>query len=93
MRLIHLPCALEPAQQLGVEFCKHKCVGSTGRLPVLLQVIQLAEYRAQLYEYLKSRMAAIAPNLTVSCACRDNNVAVQRPARWEPPYSTHMQPP
>lgn len=29
------------------------------------QVIQLAEYRAQLYEYLKSRMAAIAPNLTV----------------------------
>eukprot|EP00891_Asterochloris_glomerata_P000764 jgi/Astpho2/764/e_gw1.00016.56.1_t len=29
------------------------------------QVIALAEYRAQLYEYLKSRMAAIAPNLTV----------------------------
>lgn len=31
----------------------------------ILQVIALAEYRAQLYEYLKSRMAAIAPNLTV----------------------------
>ena len=29
------------------------------------QVIALAEYRAQLYEYLKSRMMAIAPNLTV----------------------------
>ena len=28
-------------------------------------MVQLAEYRAQLYEYLKSRMAAIAPNLTV----------------------------
>ncbi len=29
------------------------------------QVIQLSEYRAQLYDYLKSRMMAIAPNLTV----------------------------
>ncbi|KAK9824178.1 hypothetical protein WJX72_008339 [[Myrmecia] bisecta] len=29
------------------------------------QVIALSEYRAQLYDYLKSRMAAIAPNLTV----------------------------
>ena len=29
------------------------------------QVIALAEYRGQLYEYLKSRMMAIAPNLTV----------------------------
>ena len=29
------------------------------------QVIALAEYRAQLYDYLKSRMMAIAPNLTV----------------------------
>lgn len=28
-------------------------------------MIALAEYRAQLYDYLKSRMAAIAPNLTV----------------------------
>ena len=33
--------------------------------PASPQVVQLAEYRAQLYEYLKSRMAAIAPNLTV----------------------------
>lgn len=28
-------------------------------------MIALAEYRGQLYEYLKSRMMAIAPNLTV----------------------------
>ena len=28
------------------------------------QVIQLSEYRVQLYDYLKNRMAAIAPNLT-----------------------------
>lgn len=29
------------------------------------QVIEITEYRAQLFEYLKNRMAAIAPNLTV----------------------------
>lgn len=29
------------------------------------QVIEITNYRAQLYEYLKSRMMAIAPNLTV----------------------------
>ncbi|PRW56410.1 putative nucleolar 5-2 [Chlorella sorokiniana] len=29
------------------------------------QVIALSEYRAQLYDYLKSRMMAVAPNLTV----------------------------
>jgi len=29
------------------------------------QVIQVSEYRAQLYDYLKNRMQAIAPNLTV----------------------------
>lgn len=28
------------------------------------QVLALAEYRAQLYDYLKSRMNTIAPNLT-----------------------------
>jgi RNA processing factor Prp31 len=31
----------------------------------LPQVIDLSEYRAQLFDYLKSRMTAIAPNLTV----------------------------
>merc|ERR1711868_228976 len=29
------------------------------------QVIEITQYRAQLFEYLKNRMAAIAPNLTV----------------------------
>jgi len=29
------------------------------------QVLELTEYRAQLYEYLKNRMVAIAPNLTI----------------------------
>jgi nucleolar protein 58 len=29
------------------------------------QVVDLSEYRAQLFEYLRSRMVAIAPNLTV----------------------------
>merc|ERR1711981_1501651 len=28
------------------------------------QVISLTSYRAQLYDYLKNRMAAVAPNLT-----------------------------
>ena len=32
---------------------------------LLAQVLALADYRAQLSDYLKSRMAAIAPNLTV----------------------------
>jgi len=28
-------------------------------------VIEITEYRAQLYDYIKNRMLAIAPNLTV----------------------------
>jgi len=31
----------------------------------LLQVIEISDYRAQLFEYLKNRMMAVAPNLTV----------------------------
>lgn len=31
----------------------------------LFQVIEITDYRAQLYDYLKNRMTAIAPNLTV----------------------------
>lgn len=31
----------------------------------LCQVIEISEYRTQLYDYLKNRMMAIAPNLTV----------------------------
>ena len=45
------------------------CVGryeTKGLMPSrLAQVIALADYRAQLYDYLKSRMVAIAPNLTI----------------------------
>ena len=29
------------------------------------QVIEISEYRTQLYDYLKNRMMAIAPNLTL----------------------------
>ena len=32
---------------------------------LLEQVVEIQEYRGQLYEYLKNRMMAIAPNLTV----------------------------
>ena len=32
---------------------------------VMAQVIALADYRAQLSEYLRNRMIAIAPNLTI----------------------------
>lgn len=31
----------------------------------LPQVIEITDYRGQLYDYLKNRMMAIAPNLTV----------------------------
>merc|ERR1712098_490031 len=30
-----------------------------------MQVVEIQEYRAQLYEYLKNRMMAVAPNLTI----------------------------
>ena len=30
-----------------------------------IQIIEISDYRAQLYDYLKNRMTAIAPNLTV----------------------------
>ena len=31
----------------------------------LFQVLEITEYRAQLYDYIRNRMMAIAPNLTV----------------------------
>lgn len=34
-------------------------------LAMFTQVLEISEYRAQLYDYLKNRMLAIAPNLTV----------------------------
>ena len=40
---------------VDIENIKHLCK----------QVLEIQEYRAQLYEYLKNRMIAIAPNLTV----------------------------
>ena len=43
------------------------------------QVISLSDYRAQLYDYLKSRMAAIAPNLTVL-------VGKHPPPPFQPPF-------
>lgn len=35
------------------------------RLYFITQVIEISEYRGQLYDYLKNRMLAIAPNLTI----------------------------
>ena len=29
------------------------------------QIVEITEYRGQLYDYLKNRMLAIAPNLTI----------------------------
>merc|ERR1712025_1383137 len=46
------------------------------------QVMEIQEYRSQLYEYLKNRMLAIAPNLT----------AVRR-AHWSPSYISCWIPP
>lgn len=34
-------------------------------MKIFSQILELTEYRAQLFEYLKNRMAAIAPNLTI----------------------------
>lgn len=46
------------------------------KLPMGLQVVALAEYRAQLFDYLRSRMSAIAPNLTVGLSKSTACVAV-----------------
>lgn len=40
----------------------HSC--SYGTVYCVGQVIELTEYRASLYDYLKHRMMAIAPNVT-----------------------------
>lgn len=45
--------------------CFCLCCNIFHKLYVEFQVIQVSEYRAQLYDYLKNRMQAIAPNLTV----------------------------
>lgn len=38
---------------------------SANRYLIISQVIEITEYRSQLYDYLRSRMMAVAPNLTV----------------------------
>lgn len=38
---------------------------STNVLCVCMKVIEITDYRAQLYDYIKNRMMAIAPNVTV----------------------------
>ncbi|NXE45575.1 NOP58 protein, partial [Casuarius casuarius] len=40
-------------------------IDSCNQTLCLCQVIEISEYRTQLYDYLKNRMMAIAPNLTV----------------------------
>lgn len=45
--------------------CCGGCNVTDAEVSLSAQVIALAEYRGQLFDYLKSRMQAIAPNLTV----------------------------
>lgn len=47
---------------MGTEISQHDL---DNILMLCEQVVELGEYRAQLFAYLKNRMAAIAPNLTV----------------------------
>ncbi|KAG8470220.1 hypothetical protein KFE25_008641 [Diacronema lutheri] len=47
---------------MGTEISEHDL---DNILMLCEQVVELGEYRAQLFSYLKNRMAAIAPNLTV----------------------------
>ncbi|CAI5528919.1 unnamed protein product [Closterium sp. Naga37s-1] len=47
---------------MGTEVSEHDM---TNIIALCDQVIALSEYRAQLFDYLRSRMLAIAPNLTV----------------------------
>ena len=47
---------------MGTEISQDDC---DNILHLCDQVIEISEYRAQLYDYLKNRMMAIAPNLTL----------------------------
>jgi len=49
---------------LGLRFACQSILIHVTKL-CLCQVIEISEYRTQLYDYLKNRMMAIAPNLTV----------------------------
>ncbi|XP_071943048.1 nucleolar protein 58-like [Antedon mediterranea] len=46
---------------MGTEISEHDIINI---LYLCDQIIEISEYRAQLYDYLKNRMTAIAPNLT-----------------------------
>ncbi|CAG5933351.1 unnamed protein product [Menidia menidia] len=63
-----LPEEIEAEVKLAAEISmgtevSEQDIGNIGHL--CDQVIEISEYRAQLYDYLKNRMMAIAPNLTV----------------------------
>ncbi|KAK5847641.1 hypothetical protein PBY51_016751 [Eleginops maclovinus] len=63
-----LPEEIEAELKLAAEISmgtevSEQDIGNIGHL--CDQVIDISEYRAQLYDYLKNRMMAIAPNLTV----------------------------
>ncbi|XP_030605427.1 nucleolar protein 58 [Archocentrus centrarchus] len=63
-----LPEEIEAEVKLAAEISmgtevSEEDIGNIGHL--CDQVVEISEYRAQLYDYLKNRMMAIAPNLTV----------------------------
>jgi nucleolar protein 58 len=64
----HLPEEVEAEVKLAAEISMGTEVSEEdiGNIMHLCdQVIEITEYRTQLYDYLKNRMMAIAPNLTV----------------------------
>ncbi|KAG7503949.1 nucleolar protein 58 [Solea senegalensis] len=64
----HLPEEIEAEVKLAAEISMGTEVSEEdiGNIRHLCdQVIEISEYRTQLYDYLKNRMMAIAPNLTV----------------------------
>lgn len=55
----------DPFQGLSIVHQCYCLFKKTSNVLNLFQVIEITDYRAQLYDYLKNRMTAIAPNLTV----------------------------
>jgi len=63
-----LPDKEMAAMELGLahSLSRYKLKFSPDKIDTMIvQVVEIQEYRGQLYEYLKNRMMAIAPNLTV----------------------------
>jgi hypothetical protein len=52
-------------EQGPLAFTSLRTVSLTQLAACLFQVIAIGEYRTQLYDYLKARMNAVAPNLTI----------------------------